>query len=160
MQQYQQQAAQAQQQGQPVPPPDKYKLYKSSIPTNTHFDNDVVELKACTDWLNSIIGQQVNKDNQKGFFNVELHGLEHQANIDKKAMQQTIQQGKIAQTAAQVSKDIEVKANAQEETLKAKLDSQENVRAEAAELQKNLAEDKQKAVLEFLKGLAKKQSEF
>lgn len=68
--------------GKPAPPkPPKEKLFRSSIPIDKDFDNNAIELKAGTDWVNSAAGQQAKIDNPGGFLNVRLHLLEHKAAI-------------------------------------------------------------------------------
>lgn len=87
--QYHIMAALAQQAGQPVPPPDPYQAYMPSIHTQK-MDNDAAEYQTVSDWCNSAEGQRERRENPHHFLNVELHGLQHQKNIQDAQKQQAM----------------------------------------------------------------------
>ncbi len=82
-------------QGKPAPPkPPVEQLFRPSVGIDKDFDNNAVELKAGTDWINSGPGQQAKMDEPEGFLNVRLHLLLHkQALAAEKqgAMQEAVQ---------------------------------------------------------------------
>ena len=88
--------------GQPMPEPDKYQLFQPSLKTGK-FDDDQAEFVACSTWINSAAGQRNQIENPYGFFNVELHALEHQNKAQQQAMQAQ-QQSMAGQLALEQSK--------------------------------------------------------
>jgi hypothetical protein len=78
--------------GQPAPPqPPVQQMYQPSVPIDPDFDNNAVELKSGTDWINSAAGQQAKVENTEGFMNVRLHLLMHQQAVDGENQQKMTQ---------------------------------------------------------------------
>ena len=74
--------------GKPIPPmPPAQVMLRPSLPIDPDFDNNEIELKSGTDWINSPPGQQAKQENPEGFLNVRLHLLLHKSELEKQKMQ-------------------------------------------------------------------------
>ena len=57
----------------------------SSVPIDEDYDDHATEYQEVVDWINSPEGQKIKENKPQQFRNVRLHGLEHQAALQKKA---------------------------------------------------------------------------
>jgi len=104
MQQYQAAVLVAQSQGaQPPAPPNPMQMLMPSVEIDQEFDDHAAEYAACTDWINSPVGQQAKRENKDGFLNVRLHALAHKAEMQK-AQQAQVQQAMIPQLVLEKAK--------------------------------------------------------